>query len=84
MPELTPAGFAILPDGTPLLVVVETVRVRRWFRYVEVSQTVSYALKAGLWWCKSGALAKTDPRHAWLCERATLEMVRRSVDSAVV
>lgn len=83
MTELTPAGFAILPDGTPLLAVVETRRERRWFRTRETSSTESYCLKAGSWWGRDGAVPKRDPRHAGLCELAQIEIVRRSVDAAV-
>jgi hypothetical protein len=81
---LTFAGLTILPDGTPLIAVVETVRVWRWFRYVEVSQTRSYCLKAGLWWGEHGALSKRDPRHAQLCDLAMRDRVRASVDQAIV
>lgn len=83
MPELTPAGFTILPDGTPLLAVIETRREWRWFRTVEASSTETYALKAGSWWGKAGPVPRRDPRHARLCEIATSEVVRRSVDSAL-
>jgi hypothetical protein len=85
MPELTltPAGFTILPDGTPLLAVVETRRERRWFRTVERSETCSYALKAGRWWGREGAVPHRDPRHRRLCEIAVMERVRASVDGAV-
>lgn len=83
MLTLTPAGFAVLPDGTPLLAVVETRRERRWFRTVETSSTESYVLKAGSWWGKAGPVHLRDPRHARLCELAVMESVRRSVDGAV-
>jgi hypothetical protein len=81
--DLQFSDFTILPDGTPLVAMVETLRIRRWFRFVEVSQSVAYLLKAGQWWAKGAPLPKNDPRHAKLCELAQREMVRRSIDAAV-
>lgn len=83
MLQLTPAGFTILPDGTPLLAVVETRTERRWFRTVERSETQSYALKAGSWWGRDGAVPHRDPRHGRLCEIAMQQQVRASVDAAI-
>jgi hypothetical protein len=83
MVELTPAGYTVLPDGTPLLAVVETRREWRWFRRVERSETVSYALKGGSWWGRSGPVPRSDLRHARLCEIGMIESVRASVDRAV-
>ena len=84
LPELTYAAHTLLPDGTPLLAVVEVTRVRRWFRVVEVCETVSYVLKGGSWWGKHNErVPLRDPRHARLCELAMQARVRDSVDLAL-
>jgi hypothetical protein len=84
MLELTAAGLVVLPDGTPLLAVVETRRVWRWFRRVETSSTETYVLKGGFWWGRHGERVEhRDARHAKLCELAMRERVRASIDAAV-
>jgi len=81
---LTPAGFTILPDGTPLLAVVETRTQRSWFRKRETSSTETYVLKAGSWWGKAAPVPLRDPRHLRLCELAMMERIKASVDSGVL
>lgn len=81
--RLTAAGFTILPDGTPLLAVVETRTERSWFRKRESNSTETYLLKAGSWWGKAGPVPLHDPRHVQLCQLAMQEQLKKSLDGAV-
>jgi hypothetical protein len=81
---LTYAAHTLLPDGTPMVAVVEVTRARRWFRSVEMVETVSYVLRGGTWWGKRNEpVSKSDPRHLRLCEIAMQARVRDSVDLAL-
>jgi hypothetical protein len=77
------SAHCLLPDGTPLLAVIETRQERRWFRTIETSSTETYALKAGSWWGRDGAVPRSDPRHLRLCEIAMRQVVRGAIDRAV-
>jgi hypothetical protein len=82
--ELTYSAHTLLPDGSPLLAVVEVTRVRRWFRSVEVSETVSYVLRGGFWWGKRNErVDRRDPKHLRLCELAMQARVQDGIDSAL-
>ncbi|MBA2687501.1 MAG: hypothetical protein H0U64_05325 [Gemmatimonadaceae bacterium] len=84
MPRLSYAGHAILPDGTTLLAVLETTSSRRWFRAFEVSETVTYVLKADHWWGKAGERVTDTQKALRLSEIAMHHVViRDAVDAAI-
>jgi hypothetical protein len=84
MLELQYSAHTILPDGTPLLSVIETTTTRGMFRDTTSSRATAYVLRAGYWWGeRDERVLHRDPRHLRLCEIAMQQQVRASVDGAV-
>jgi hypothetical protein len=77
-------GHSVLEDATVLLAVTETTSARRWFRTVETSRSLVYALRAGSWWGPAGERVPTGPLALKLAELAMHHVViASSVDRAV-